>query len=100
MKLVTFVKSGEERLGLLAGDTVIDPLLAGNHPRVFANVLAFIKSGAAGLDAGIIVRGWGFQCRHGLLAFGREVEAVVPPQAYYDKSRRIRSAFNCSPPAC
>ena len=28
MKLVTFVKAGEERLGLLAGDTVIDPLLA------------------------------------------------------------------------
>ena len=28
MKLVTFVKSGEERLGLLAGDAVIDPLLA------------------------------------------------------------------------
>src|SRR5215204_662368 len=51
MKLVTFVKSGEERLGLLAGETVIDPLLAGNHPPVFANALAFIKSGAAGLNA-------------------------------------------------
>jgi len=51
MKLVTFVKSGEERLGLLAGDTVIDPLLAGNHLPLFANALAFIKSGAAGLSA-------------------------------------------------
>ena len=51
MKLVTFVKSGEERLGLLAGDTVIDPLLAGTHLPLFANALAFIKSGAAGLDA-------------------------------------------------
>ena len=28
MKLVTFVKSGEERLGLLAGDVVVDALLA------------------------------------------------------------------------
>jgi 2-keto-4-pentenoate hydratase/2-oxohepta-3-ene-1,7-dioic acid hydratase in catechol pathway len=51
MKLVTFVKSGEERLGLLAGDTVIDPLLGGNHPPVFANALAFINSGTAGINA-------------------------------------------------
>ena len=28
MKLVTFAKAGEERLGLLAGDVVVDPLLA------------------------------------------------------------------------
>ena len=33
MKLVTFVKAGEERLGLFAGETVIDPLLAGGSLR-------------------------------------------------------------------
>jgi len=27
-------------------------------------------------------------------------ERFLPLRAYYDKSRRIRSAFNCSPPAC
>jgi 2-keto-4-pentenoate hydratase/2-oxohepta-3-ene-1,7-dioic acid hydratase in catechol pathway len=51
MKLVTFVKSGEERLGLLAGDTVIDPLLAGGSPAAFASALAFIKSGTVGTSA-------------------------------------------------
>ena len=40
MKLVTVVKSGEERLGLLAGDTVIDPLLAGGDRALFADALA------------------------------------------------------------
>jgi 2-keto-4-pentenoate hydratase/2-oxohepta-3-ene-1,7-dioic acid hydratase in catechol pathway len=51
MKLVTFVKSGEERLGLLAGDAVIDPLLASGDKTIFASVLSFIKSGAAGMNA-------------------------------------------------
>ena len=51
MKLVTFVKSGEERLGLLAGENVVDPLLASGSHDVFANALAFIKSGEAGLRA-------------------------------------------------
>ena len=51
MRLVTFVKSGEERLGLLAGDSVIDPLLAGGSRDVFSSALAFIKSGAAGTNA-------------------------------------------------
>jgi 2-keto-4-pentenoate hydratase/2-oxohepta-3-ene-1,7-dioic acid hydratase in catechol pathway len=51
MKLVTFVKSGEERLGLLAGETVIDPLLAGGQPVLFGSALAFIKSGTAGISA-------------------------------------------------
>ena len=51
MKLVTFVKSGEERLGLLAGDTVVDPLLGGGDRTTFASALAFIKSGAAGMAA-------------------------------------------------
>ena len=47
MKLVTFVKSGEERLGLLAGDDVIDPLLASGSRDMFGTALAFIKSGEA-----------------------------------------------------
>jgi 2-keto-4-pentenoate hydratase/2-oxohepta-3-ene-1,7-dioic acid hydratase in catechol pathway len=51
MKLVTFVKSGEERLGFLAGDSVVDPLLASGSGDVFASALAFIKSGDAGTNA-------------------------------------------------
>jgi 2-keto-4-pentenoate hydratase/2-oxohepta-3-ene-1,7-dioic acid hydratase in catechol pathway len=51
MKLVTFVKAGEERLGLLAGETVIDPLAASGNPAVFGSVLAFIKSGTVGISA-------------------------------------------------
>lgn len=51
MKLVSFRRSGEERLGLLAGDTLVDPLLASGEPALFADALAFIKSGAAGLRA-------------------------------------------------
>jgi 2-keto-4-pentenoate hydratase/2-oxohepta-3-ene-1,7-dioic acid hydratase in catechol pathway len=51
MKLVTFVKSGEERLGLLAADTVVDPLLASGSRDVFASALALINSGDAGLAA-------------------------------------------------
>jgi 2-keto-4-pentenoate hydratase/2-oxohepta-3-ene-1,7-dioic acid hydratase in catechol pathway len=51
MKLVTFLKAGEERLGLLAGETVIDPLLATGSPEVFGSALTFIRSGLVGLDA-------------------------------------------------
>ncbi len=51
MKLVTFVKSGEERLGLVSGDSVVDPLLAGGSREVFASALAFIKSGEAATKA-------------------------------------------------
>jgi 2-keto-4-pentenoate hydratase/2-oxohepta-3-ene-1,7-dioic acid hydratase in catechol pathway len=51
MKLVTFVKAGEERLGLFAGETVIDPLLATGSPEVFGSALTFIRSGLMGLDA-------------------------------------------------
>ena len=51
MKLVTFLKSGEERLGLLAGDLVIDPLLASGDKAVFASMLSFIKSGTVGPTA-------------------------------------------------
>jgi 2-keto-4-pentenoate hydratase/2-oxohepta-3-ene-1,7-dioic acid hydratase in catechol pathway len=51
MKLVTFVRGGEERLGFLAGDAVVDPLLASGDKVAFASALAFIRSGAAGLAA-------------------------------------------------
>ncbi len=51
MKLVSVVKSGEERLGLLAGDTVVDPLLAGGDRALFADALAFIKGGDAAMKA-------------------------------------------------
>lgn len=51
MKLVTFLKSGEERLGLLAGDSVVDPLLASGSRDMFASALSFIKSGQTGLRA-------------------------------------------------
>ena len=36
MKLVTFCAVGEERLGLLAGDAVIDPLLASAATRRYS----------------------------------------------------------------
>ncbi|MEW6451993.1 MAG: fumarylacetoacetate hydrolase family protein [Pseudomonadota bacterium] len=45
MKLVTFIGGGEERLGLLNGDAVVDPLLASGDPKLFASALAFIKGG-------------------------------------------------------
>jgi 2-keto-4-pentenoate hydratase/2-oxohepta-3-ene-1,7-dioic acid hydratase in catechol pathway len=51
MKLVAFVRLGQERLGLLAGDNVVDPLLASGDPAIFANALSFIKSGPAGMNA-------------------------------------------------
>ena len=51
MKLVSVVKSGEERLGLLFGDTVVDPLSAGGARALFADALAFIKGGDAAMKA-------------------------------------------------
>src|ERR1043166_6885303 len=51
MRLVTFVKSGEERLGLLAGDSGVDPLLANGHSEMFGSAPAFIKPGDAGTKA-------------------------------------------------
>src|SRR6476659_5046161 len=51
MKLVTFTRFGEERLGLLTGDVVVDPLLASGDKAIFANALSFIKSGTAGMNA-------------------------------------------------
>jgi len=51
MKCVTFCASGEERLGLLLGDKVIDPLRAGGEAAIFGSALAFIRAGDAGADA-------------------------------------------------
>jgi 2-keto-4-pentenoate hydratase/2-oxohepta-3-ene-1,7-dioic acid hydratase in catechol pathway len=51
MKLVSFRRPGEERLGFLAGDGVVDPLLAGGDKAIFASALKFIQSGAAGMNA-------------------------------------------------
>jgi 2-keto-4-pentenoate hydratase/2-oxohepta-3-ene-1,7-dioic acid hydratase in catechol pathway len=51
MKLVNYLKAGEVRLGLLAGDTIVDPLLATGDRALFADTLSFIKSGAAALSA-------------------------------------------------
>src|ERR1051325_11301957 len=45
MKVVTFIKGGEERLGLLKGDTIVDPLLAADDRALFGSALAFIKAG-------------------------------------------------------
>ena len=45
MRLVTFLRAGEERLGLLHGDAIIDPLLASGDRALFGSALAFIRSG-------------------------------------------------------
>ncbi len=51
MKLVSVVKAGEERLGLLSGDLVVDPLLAGGDRVLFADAMAFIKGGDNAMKA-------------------------------------------------
>ena len=51
MKLVSFVVSGEERLGFLAGDAVVDPIRAGGDPKLFGSASAFIKASDAGRKA-------------------------------------------------
>ena len=52
MKLVTFIKeSSEERLGLLAGDYVIDLAIAAGVDSVFLPMLTFIRSRRQGLIA-------------------------------------------------
>lgn len=45
MKLVTFIKSGQERLGFLSGNSVLDPLAAGGDVALFGSSLAFIRGG-------------------------------------------------------
>jgi 2-keto-4-pentenoate hydratase/2-oxohepta-3-ene-1,7-dioic acid hydratase in catechol pathway len=51
MKLVSFVQAGEERLGFLHGDVVVDPLRAVGDRALFGSALAFIRAGDAGLKA-------------------------------------------------
>ena len=51
MKLVSFRRSGEERLGFLHGDLVVDPLLAGGDRTLFADAPAFIKGGSIAVRA-------------------------------------------------
>ena len=48
MRLVSFLQAGEERLGLLHGDAIIDPLLASGDRALFGSALAFIRSGERG----------------------------------------------------
>src|SRR5262249_15735075 len=73
---------------------------ARNHAALLGH--AHAGGGAARLDAGRLGRrrwrGGRFQCGHGA---GPERDGVfLPSPISYDKSRRIRSAFSCSPPAC
>jgi 2-keto-4-pentenoate hydratase/2-oxohepta-3-ene-1,7-dioic acid hydratase in catechol pathway len=51
MRLVSFVQAGEERLGFLDGDAVIDALLASGGRPAFASALAFIQAGEPALQA-------------------------------------------------
>jgi 2-keto-4-pentenoate hydratase/2-oxohepta-3-ene-1,7-dioic acid hydratase in catechol pathway len=51
MQLVTFVEGGTERLGLVSGDALLDPLLASGDRSLFADMLTFIRSGEKGTAA-------------------------------------------------
>jgi 2-keto-4-pentenoate hydratase/2-oxohepta-3-ene-1,7-dioic acid hydratase in catechol pathway len=51
MKLVTFVEGGTERLGFLAGDAIVDPLLASGDRSLFADAPTFIRSGDSAVAA-------------------------------------------------
>jgi 2-keto-4-pentenoate hydratase/2-oxohepta-3-ene-1,7-dioic acid hydratase in catechol pathway len=51
MKLVSFRRGAGERLGLLHGGEVIDPISAGGDPALFADALAFIKGGDNAMKA-------------------------------------------------
>ena len=51
MKIVTYLRSGEERLGFLQGESLIDALAAIDDSAIFASALAFIQSGRAGIQA-------------------------------------------------
>lgn len=51
MKIVTYLRAGEERLGFLQGETVIDALAATDDSAMFASTLAFIQSGRDGHQA-------------------------------------------------
>jgi 2-keto-4-pentenoate hydratase/2-oxohepta-3-ene-1,7-dioic acid hydratase in catechol pathway len=51
MRLVTFLQAGEERLGLVHGDAIFDPLLASGDRALFGSALAFIRSGERAIAA-------------------------------------------------
>jgi 2-keto-4-pentenoate hydratase/2-oxohepta-3-ene-1,7-dioic acid hydratase in catechol pathway len=51
MKIVTFVQGGEERLGFLRGDAIVDPLLMSGDRAMFGSALAFIKAGGRAIKA-------------------------------------------------
>lgn len=51
MKIVTYLHSGQERLGFLQGESVIDALAATDDSAMFASALAFIQSGRDGQQA-------------------------------------------------
>jgi 2-keto-4-pentenoate hydratase/2-oxohepta-3-ene-1,7-dioic acid hydratase in catechol pathway len=45
MRLVSLLEAGEERLGLVYDDAIIDPLVASGDRALFGSALAFIRSG-------------------------------------------------------
>ena len=51
MKLVSFGAAGEQRLGFLRGDDVVDPLRMSGDPAMFGSALAFIRAGDKALKA-------------------------------------------------
>jgi 2-keto-4-pentenoate hydratase/2-oxohepta-3-ene-1,7-dioic acid hydratase in catechol pathway len=51
MRLVSFLDAGEERLGLVYGDAIIDPLVASGDRALFDSTLAFIRSGERAIAA-------------------------------------------------
>ena len=51
MRLVSFLQDGDERLGLVHGDAIIDPLLAAGDRALFGSALAFIRSGERAISA-------------------------------------------------
>jgi 2-keto-4-pentenoate hydratase/2-oxohepta-3-ene-1,7-dioic acid hydratase in catechol pathway len=51
MRLVSFLQAGEERLGLVNDDAIIDPLLASGDRALFGSTLAFIRSGERAIAA-------------------------------------------------
>jgi 2-keto-4-pentenoate hydratase/2-oxohepta-3-ene-1,7-dioic acid hydratase in catechol pathway len=57
MKLVSFGAAGEQRLGFLRGDDIVDPLRMSGDPATFGSALAFIRSGDKALKAAQIMIG-------------------------------------------
>jgi 2-keto-4-pentenoate hydratase/2-oxohepta-3-ene-1,7-dioic acid hydratase in catechol pathway len=51
MRLVSFLDAGEERLGLVYDDAIIDPLVASGDRALFGSALAFIRSGERAIAA-------------------------------------------------